>query len=384
METVAGRIPLRDSSTPRFQRFRRVAGSLLRTGLKTAAVVIGILVIAVPITQWTARTPGIVGADGKPLEGSIATLEKVTLNGSEQWITIRGRSLDNPVLLFLAGGPGGSQLSQTRRHLSGLEEHFTVVNWDQPGAGKSYSAVPMSDITPERYIADAHELILQLRDRFGQEKIYLLGNSWGCALGIWLVQRYPELFHAYIGTGQMVAFTENEVMCYELALNWAQERGDAGRVALLQKQGPPPYYGEDVVWKQSNYLLYLNEYMAQFTSGPGENLVGDTLVGSEYGLLDKFNFARGIIWTLSSVFPQLWEVDLRTQAPRLEVPVYFLHGRHDYNANMNLVQEYYDLLEAPHKEIVWFENSGHDAMVNEADKLVDIMANRILPETMPE
>jgi len=98
-------------------------------------------VLAVMASQAFAMTPPITDAAGKPLPGSIATLETVPLNGSEQWVSIRGRDITNPVLLFLAGGPGGSQLATARYALGGLEDHFVVVNWEQPGAGKSFDAV---------------------------------------------------------------------------------------------------------------------------------------------------------------------------------------------------------------------------------------------------
>lgn len=159
--------------------------------------------LAVGLSQWFASTPLITDADGNPLPNSISTLEAVELNGSQHWMTIRGHSTDLPVLLFLAGGPGGSELVMTRRYLSELEEHFIVVNWDQPGTGKSYNALPFDALTPERYVSDAHELTLYLRQRFNQEKIYIYGESWGSILAILLVQQYPDLFHAFISTGQM-------------------------------------------------------------------------------------------------------------------------------------------------------------------------------------
>lgn len=114
-------------------------------------------------------------AQGNPLPGSIASLETVDLNGSQQWITVRGKEPSKPVLLFLAGGPGVSQLANARFALGGLEDYFVVVNWDQPGAGKSFDAVKRSTLTPERYIQDAHALTQILREWFGEEKIYLVG-----------------------------------------------------------------------------------------------------------------------------------------------------------------------------------------------------------------
>ncbi len=253
---------------------------------------------------------------------------QVELNGSRQWVSIRGADVDNPVLLFLAGGPGGSQLATARYALGGLEDHFVVVDWEQPGAGKSFGAVKRSTLTPERYIEDAHALTLLLRERFGEEKIYVLGESWGSALGIMLVQRYPELFHAFIGTRQMVAFLETDLQDYAFALELARQRGDTAKVAKLTQQGPPPYYGKGVGLKQAAYLLdgysYMNANPA--ITDNGFNTFRD-LAAPEYGLYDKVNWARGPLVTLGIVYPQLWDVDFRELAPRLEVPVYFLIGR---------------------------------------------------------
>lgn len=356
------------------------------TPVAVVAVISGLLVVAlaaIAASQVFASTPPITDGDGRPLPNSIATLERVSLNGSTQWISIRGRDRNNPVLLFLAGGPGGSQLATARHALGGLEEHFVVVNWEQPGAGKSFDSVERSTLTPERYISDARELVLYLRQRFGVEKVYVLGESWGSVLGIWMVQRDPELFHAFVGTGQMVAFLETDEIGYEFALRWAEERGDTRKVEQLKRQGPPPYYGNDVARKQLAYLLDTYAYMNQDPAIIGGfNTVRD-LASPEHGLYDKLNWARGPLDTLNVVYPQLWEVDLRTQATRLEVPVYFFIGRHDVNAPPTLTEAYYDLLSAPHKELVWFEHSGHSPWTSEPDRFVDEMVRRVLAQTRP-
>lgn len=338
--------------------------------------------LAIFASQYFAMTPPITDTRGEPLPGSIATLEKVTVNGSDQWVSIRGNDVDNPVLLFLAGGPGGSQLATARFALRGLEEHFVVVNWEQPGAGKSFDAVDRSTLTTERYIEDAHALVQHLRARFEEEKVYVLGESWGSALGIMLVQRYPELFHAFIGTGQMVAFLENDLMCYDFALELAHERGDTGKIEKLTRQGPPPYYGKDVAWKQ---VIYLMDGFAYMNANPaiadnGANTFRD-LAAPEYGLYDKVNWFRGVLDTLGVVYPQLWDIDFREQATRLEVPVTFLIGRHDVNAPTVLVEDYYDLLDAPHKEIVWFEHSGHTPWVSESELFVKAIVDTVLADT---
>lgn len=340
---------------------------------------VAITLLAIFASQIFASTPPILDAQGQAIPNSIAVMEKVKLSGAEEWVTIRGKDSRNPVLLFLAGGPGGTQLVTARRALTRLEDRFVVVNWDQPGAGKSFDAIDRSKLTPDRYITDAHELVLNLRQRFGKEKVYVLGESWGSALGLMVVQRYPELFQAFIGTGQMVAFLENDRICYDFALRLAQERGDTKQVEKLKQQGPPPYYGKDVLWKSAAYLSETFDYMNKnpAIANQGFNTLQD-LAGSEYGLYDKLNFVRGLLDTFGVVYPQLWDVDFRKQATRLEVPVYFLIGRHDVNAQPKLTEEYFNLLTAPRKELIWFENSGHNPWMNETEKFVDTIVNKIL------
>jgi pimeloyl-ACP methyl ester carboxylesterase len=340
---------------------------------------VAITLLAIFASQMFASTPPILDAKGQVIPNSIAVMEKIRLGGAEEWVTIRGKDSRNPVLLFLAGGPGGTQLVAVRRELTRLEDHFVVVNWEQPGAGKSFDAVDRSKLTPDRYITDARELVLNLRQRFGKEKVYILGESWGSALGIMVVQRYPELFQAFIGTGQMVAFLENDRICYDFALRVAQERGDTKQVEKLKKQGPPPYYGKYVALKSATYLTETFNYMNKnpAIANSGFNTLQD-LAGSEYGLYDKLNFFRGVLDTFGVVYPQLWAVDFRKQATRLEVPIYFLIGRHDVNAPPKLTEEYFKLLTAPHKELIWFERSGHNSWINERGKFVDVMVDRLL------
>ncbi len=316
------------------------------------------------VTQLAASTPGIQG------ENAVAELRQVELNGRKEWISIRGQDKTNPVLLFLAGGPGGTQMAAVRHDLAELEKHFVVVNWDQPGSGKSYGAMKLSEITPEVYIEDGAALTKYLCEEFGQEKITLVGESWGSALGIFMAHRAPELYHAVIGTGQMVSL-DTELMDYELAMQIARERGDDKTVATLEANDPPPYYGSDVTWKSAAYLQYLSAVMAsnpEITNG-GYNTFRD-LFASEYGIFDKINFFRGIVNTFNHVYPQLYDIDLREGYTKLDVPVYFFIGRHDINAPTSLAEEYFEMLDAPQKELVWFEHSGHSPWLNESGLFV--------------
>lgn len=318
------------------------------------------------ITQITASTPKIKG------KNSISELIKLNFNGRKQWISIRGKDKSKPVLLFLAGGPGGTQMAAVRHELGELEKHFVVVNWDQPGSGKSYYAEKISKITVDTYLKDGYALIKYLKDRFSQEKIYLIGESWGSALGIFLVNKHPDSIYAMIGTGQMIDFLETERIDYAKALEIAESKNDTTIIKRLLANGEPPYYGKDVTWKSAVYLNYLSEYMANNPNihNSGYNTIRD-IASSEYGLLDKINYLRGVINTFNHVYQQLYKIDLRKDYTKLEVPIYFFLGRHDLNAPTFLVEEYYDILEAPEKKIIWFENSGHSPWINERDKFIE-------------
>jgi pimeloyl-ACP methyl ester carboxylesterase len=335
-------------------------------------------ILAVITSQIFAFTPPIVDANGKPLPNSIASLEKVNLNGSEQWITIRGQDMDKPILLNLGmGGPGGGGFA-TRSLFEPLEKDFVVVSWDEPGTGKSYNAVPFSTLNKQRFVEDAHTLTLYLRERFHQDKIYIYGVSWTSILGIWLVQEYPDLYYAYIGNGQMVNVIRDDVMGYELALKYSVERGDAKMVETLQRNGPPPYTGEDMLDKYVTYLDVLNDYMRS----PRYTVIVPIIpfIAPEYGLVDKINHTRGLIRSFEMVYPQLQDVDFTTQAAKLDVPVYIFAGRNDVNAMSSLVEEYFNVLEAPHKELIWL-NGGHGLDGGNLGQFVDVMVNKMLAET---
>jgi pimeloyl-ACP methyl ester carboxylesterase len=357
-------------------QFRNKANPKQFTRLKRTALFFVIVMVMnlglIAISQFTASTPRIIDESGNTPANSIAELTELELNGRKQWVSLRGWDKNAPILLFLAGGPGGTQMAAVRHELAELEKHFVVVNWDQPGSGKSYYAEKTQDITVDTYIQDGYALTEYFKERFSQEKIYLVGESWGSALGIFLVDKYPQSYHALIGTGQMIDFAETEWMDYAKALKIAKNNGDTALIKKLQANGEPPYYGKEVTWKSAVYLNYLSSYMARNPDiqNPGYSTFRD-IGSSEYGLLDKINFFRGVINTYNDVYQQLYNIDMRTNYTKLDVPVYFFLGRHDVNAPTVLVEEYERVLDAPHKEIIWFEHSGHSPWVNERDKFVE-------------
>lgn len=328
--------------------------------LKVMIIFLLSIVFLVAFTQYMVSTPKING------EMAISELIKVKINEKEQWVSIRGKNKNKPILLFLAGGPGGSQLGAVRRNLAALEEEFVIVNWEQPGSGKSYHSIETKNLSVNNYVNDGIALTDYLRDRFNKDKIYLMGESWGSALGIFLIDEKPDYFYAFIGTGQMVAFKETEIRCYNTAMTLAKKKEDNKQIDKLQEIGKPPYYNDKMALTTATYLQYLSKEMANNPKihNPGYNTLED-LSSVEYGILDQINFFRGMLRSFSKVYPQLYPIDLRRDYSNLEVPIYIFHGRYDLNAPVDLVEDYYSTLKAPDKKLVWFEHSGHSPWINE-------------------
>jgi pimeloyl-ACP methyl ester carboxylesterase len=331
-----------------------------------------------------AFTPAITDAAGQPLPGSIASLEAVQLGGTEQWILIRAVDRANPLLLFLHGGPGAAEMVITRPHTAALEEHFLVVHWDQRGAGKSASAVdPESAMNIEQFISDTRELVELLRKRFAKEKVYVVGHSWGSVLGVLTVQRYPELFYAYIGVGQVVHMEENERLSYRWTLQQAREADDSEAIAQLEEIGPPPY-GEDSFDKLYTQRQLLAKYGGEIHGSPEGNqglFMKYITEATEYTILEKIQFSPAMIKTLQLMWDEVMTVNLMVQAPRLEIPVYFMIGRHDYETPFELAERYFETLQAPSKSWVWFEQSAHSPNIEEAEKFNDLLIHRVKQET---
>lgn len=332
------------------------------------------------------HTAPIVDETGKPIPGSIAVMEKVKLGGVDQWIVIRGKSAAKPILLLLSGGPGGSETGRFLHFNRELEEHFIVVNWEQRGCGKSYPAYKQKEgLTVDRYVEDIYELAQMLKARFRQEKIYLLGHSWGTVIGVKAVQKFPEQFYAYIGSAQMVNIVDTDRYIYHYVMDMAEQHGDTKLVRKMEGLGEPPYFGKGMLKKYASFLGSYETYKRKETNylkneDYRKNESWAMFFCEEYGLLDKINAARGLIDTFQAVYPQIQDLNFVEQAPRLEVPVYFLIGRHDYTSQF--IEEYFNVLEAPAKELIWFEDSAHGNIWSEADRFHQIMTEKILPETL--
>jgi pimeloyl-ACP methyl ester carboxylesterase len=361
--------------------WRRVATYARRTA--TAALITALVLLTAGIAR-PAGTDSILGPDGGTVPRSVAELTRVEIGGHDLAMMIRGHSVDDPVLLFLAGGPGGSELGAMRRHLEGLEEGFVVVTFDQRGTGKSYDQLePTSTLTLDNAVRDVLEVTGYLRERFGEERVYLVGQSWGTTLGVLAVQRAPELFHAFVGVGQMVSQRDTDRIFYADTLAWARETGDTGLVATLTENGPPPY--EDTL----DYEAALSHEMDMYPYDHGHNSEGEggfseNLFVKEYSLTEQVHALGATMDVFSILYPQLQDIDFRTDATRLDVPVYLVQGRYEAPGRAELAGEWFEMLEAPSKEMIVFETSGHRPLFEQPDLFHQVMTESVLAETLPE
>lgn len=348
----------RSGSTP---QYRGLAGRIWAYFRRTMTVVLAILLAALAVgIARPASTDPIIDANGALKSGSIAELTTVHLDGKDLAVMTRGHDTDNPLLLYIAGGPGGSELGAMRRHLATLEEDFTVVTLDQRGTGKSYSALdPASTLTFDGAVRDVIELTELLHERFGAPPTYLVGQSYGSLVGVRAAQQRPDLFAAYIGVGQMVSPAETDQIIYEDTLSWARAAGRQEVVEHLSAIGYPPYhrisdYETATTYETSDVYPYNHS-----PNSEGAGQFSENIFVSEYTLLEQLHILGAVLDVFSIIYPQLQEVDFRTDAPTLDIPVYLMQGRFEARGRTEPAHEWFDLLNAPHKEMVLFDTSGH-------------------------
>jgi pimeloyl-ACP methyl ester carboxylesterase len=364
---------------------RRLAGRGPGRGLavRRACTVLaaGAVVSLAVLVARPGTTPELDGPNGEPIAGSIAALEQVELPGGEQWISIRGRSADAPVLLYLHGGPGQSGLPFTRLLFAGLARDFVVIDWDQRGVGKSHAALePASTLTLRSIVGDTVALSEYLRERFDEERIYLAGTSWGSTLGVLAAQQRPDLYHAFVGGGQMVSQRETDLRIYRDLLAHARRTGDEALAGKLTSFGEPPY---DDVFANAYVMQRYELLQPDYELLPSVERIGEEhfrelgpwgVLGREYDLVEKVNVLRGLMETFAVLYPQLQGVDFRDDVPRLEVPYVLLRGTSELAARDDLAVEWFERLEAPSKRMVTLDHAGHSVLTERADALRSVLA----------
>ncbi|WP_374581066.1 alpha/beta fold hydrolase [Pseudoduganella sp.] len=307
--------------------------------------------------------------------GGISSMEKVRLGGVEQMIGIHGADTSKPLLLILHGGPGFSELLLFRSYNRDLERDFVVVNWDQRGAGLSYDPqMPASSLRISQLASDAHELVSLLKQRFGRNKIFLLGHSWGTVLGTLLARDYPGDFYAYVGVGQMTNTVENERASLAFVLDKAHKDRNAKAIRELERlRHNYPSAGQKGLEDLKAQRAWLLHYGGVFYGDMNSAKLFAGVSSEEAALYRNAHGAEGEAVSLAILWPELLGLDLPRTARSFAVPVYFLLGRSDYNTPWELARKYFDQIEAPHKEVLMFERSGHFIPFEEPAKFNQFM-----------
>jgi pimeloyl-ACP methyl ester carboxylesterase len=342
----------------------------------------GLLILVSVLLFWSypGEPKPFVDENGMPLPDSISEKIFLDINGVKQGMFIKGKDVKNPVLLYLHGGMPDYFLSE--HYPTGLEDHFTVVWWEMRGSGISYSAdIPPETLTLEQMISDTLEVTHYLRQRFGQEKIYLMGHSGGTFIGIQAAARAPELYHVYIGEAQMAYQLKSEKLAYDYMLQQFTKNGNTKMVQKLEAApvtmtgGTPDAYRS--LRDPAMHSLGIGTIHEMHSVVTG--IVLPSWQSREYTFMEKLH-----TWTAKakSGVAVLWDdmltTDLTQEVTELAIPVYFFSGIYDYTVNYTLAKDYFEKIEAPVKGFYTFEQSAHSPMFEEPDKMIKILREDVL------
>lgn len=316
--------------------------------------------------------------EGKRISGSISEKIFVNINGMEQGMFIKSMNEENPVLLFLHGGPGMPEYAIGKKYPTVLEKIFTVCYWEQRGTGLSYDD---NEITFEQLIADTLEITDYLSRRFGQEKIYLMAHSGGSFIGIQAVSRAPEKYHAYLAMAQITRQLESEKLAYTYMLEQFTRLGDK---KMLKKLKSVPLLELDNM--PASYKKIRDEAMHKLGIGTTRKMKSvvkgvflPIMLDSEYKISEKINIWRGK-WSRNSsdLWNEIIATDLTKKITAIDIPVYFFEGIHDYTCSYELAKDYYMELQAPVKKFYTFNQSAHSPLFEEPHRIEEILIKDII------
>jgi pimeloyl-ACP methyl ester carboxylesterase len=319
-------------------------------------------------------TPPFRTPKGEILTGSIADIGYLRLGGLDQWVMIRGENLANPPIILLHGGPGLTETPLFRHFNAPLEKSFTVVYWDQRGAGKSFDRrIPRSSMAVEQFIADLDELVDVVCKRVGKNQVAIFGHSWGSALGVLYSARFPEKVAAYVGSGQIGDSAAGESASYAFALAEAGRLNNRRALKQLSAIGSPPHNAASL-WTERTWLQRLEGKLGtKALLEMGRIFLG----GPESSIFDLPNLLRGFRFSLDAMWAEVSTLNLAKLVPALEMPVFFFLGRHDHWVPPETSVAYFDTLTAPLKKLIWFEESGHEPFADEPAKFNTMMVESV-------
>ncbi|WP_338425434.1 alpha/beta fold hydrolase [Sphingopyxis kveilinensis] len=310
---------------------------------------------------------------------------EVTLGGARQVVNVRGSDRDNPILIFVHGGPGAVEMPFAWAFQRPWEDVFTVVQYDQRGAGRSY---PLNDpetlaptMTPERYRDDAIELIELLTKRYGKRKVVLMGHSWGSIVGLSVAVKRPDLLHAYVGVGQQIDFRDGE----KVGMAWTRAKalaaGNDEAVKAIDALAPYPESGPFTIEQADGWRKYAMPYGSLMYNKPDLKYYFQTArLSPEYSEADRQAWGKGSAFSVTTLWPRLADVSY-SDVTKMQVPIVFLLGRHDYTVPSVPAADWLAKLRAPSKKLVWFEHSAHMPMVEEPGHFFAALLRDVLPLT---
>ncbi len=306
---------------------------------------------------------------------------KIPVNGAMQKIHVISNDISLPVLLFLHGGPGVVNRHSVIADNKDLLDSFTIATWDQRGTGGSYKGVDHNALTIDQLVEDANEVVNYLCKEFNKENIFVIGGSWGSLLGIRLAYAHPEHLAAFVGFGQFVDGAKNENISYQFTLDQAKAAGDEETVRKLESVGPPikgMYKGGfDGMMVQRNAMMKYGGYSkSEGKRSYYDSFVKPMLLSGEYSLSDLLGIIFGYKKVLKVMWPEIGQEDL-TKYTEFSFPIYVFDGRLDMNTPAELVEEWFAKINAPHKELIWFENSGHNPMGDEPERFKKLLKEKL-------
>jgi len=313
-------------------------------------------------------------------EKGIAELFEISLGSEKQWLLIRGEDVNNPILLFLHGGPGTTNIGIAATTQKELEKDFIVVNWDQLGAGLSFrKGISKDTMTLDKMVEYTKELMAYLLERFDHNKLYLVGHSWGSLLGIMTAKKYPQYIEKYVGVSQFAGGNESEKYAYDYCIKMAKQTQNKKALIQLKQIGVPPYKD----WMQGLRIrsTWSSKLGGTVKTGNLQKIyIKNMLLNTEYHFMDLYKFLAGFTFSLSSLWPEVMKINLYEHVSELTVPAYFFLGKYDYTAPSILAEKFIENLKAPLKEIIWFNDSAHMCTIEEPVKF-NTMLVEILKKT---
>lgn len=305
------------------------------------------------------------------------------IGGIDQWITVRGKDKNNPIILFVHGGPAAPISPSLWQFQRPLEEYFTMVTWDQRGAGKTYTLNDpdsyKDSIHIQQYVADTIEIADNIKEKYNKDKVILMGHSWGTIVGLHAAIKRPDLFHAYVGIGQVINTHDNERISFNYGLEQAKAHGN--QAAVDEMMTIAPYPGDKPITRER---IVLARKWAQHYGGLTAYRDNSTYYYKAVRLSPEYlddeicAINQGSLFTLEKVIDEFLAVDFKP-IKEMSIPVIMFMGRHDYTTPSQPTAEWLDKVKAPYKKAVWFEHSAHMVPWEEPGKTLVSLLQYVRP-----